>query len=149
MKKNKVFLGGTCNGSQWREILIPKLKIDYFNPVVEDWNEEAQRNEEREKDKKCNIKLYVITPKMTGVYSIAEVIDSCWKDRNRMKTYGDRIHFTVFCYLYCEPINENIIFSDSQRHSLDAVKTKVVALNGRTFSNLKDVATYLNFYNEK
>ena len=32
----KVFLGGTCNGSDWRKKLIPKLKIDYFNPVVED-----------------------------------------------------------------------------------------------------------------
>lgn len=30
----KVFLGGTCNGSIWREKLIPLLKIDYFNPVV-------------------------------------------------------------------------------------------------------------------
>ena len=26
----KVFLGGTCNGSLWRNELIPQLKIDYF-----------------------------------------------------------------------------------------------------------------------
>ena len=26
----KVFLGGTCNGSDWREKLIPKLKINYL-----------------------------------------------------------------------------------------------------------------------
>ena len=32
---NKVFLGGTCNNSTWRDELIPQLKIDYFNPVVE------------------------------------------------------------------------------------------------------------------
>lgn len=30
----KVFLGGTCNNSTWREELKPLLKIDYFDPVV-------------------------------------------------------------------------------------------------------------------
>ena len=35
----KVFLGGTCNDSLWREELIKKLEIDYFNPVVDDWTE--------------------------------------------------------------------------------------------------------------
>ena len=34
----KVFLGGTCNESKWRDDLIKLLKIDYFNPVVKDWN---------------------------------------------------------------------------------------------------------------
>jgi hypothetical protein len=33
---NKVFLGGTCAETTWRDDLIPKLQIDYFNPVVED-----------------------------------------------------------------------------------------------------------------
>ena len=70
----KVFLGGTCNESAWREELIPMLKIDYFNPVVDDWNEEAYKNELRER-KICDLCLYTITPEMAGVYSIAEV---CW-----------------------------------------------------------------------
>ena len=26
----KVFLGGVCNGSKWRDKLIPMLKINYF-----------------------------------------------------------------------------------------------------------------------
>jgi len=39
----RVFLGGTCNKSTWRQRLIKLLKIDYFNPVVDDWNEEALR----------------------------------------------------------------------------------------------------------
>ena len=30
----KVFLGGTCAESKWREKLIPLLQCDYFNPVV-------------------------------------------------------------------------------------------------------------------
>ena len=62
----KVFLGGTCNGSKWRDQLIPLLKIDYFNPVVKDWNEEAQAEEERQKAE-SDFCLYVITPKMTGM----------------------------------------------------------------------------------
>jgi len=33
---NKVFLGGTCNESTWRDELIPMLEIDYFNPVVDE-----------------------------------------------------------------------------------------------------------------
>lgn len=75
--KNRVFLGGTCNETTWRDILIPKLKnIDYFNPIVEDWTPECQEIEMDEKENKCNIHLYVITSEMTGVFSIAEAVDS-------------------------------------------------------------------------
>jgi len=41
----EVFLGGTCNGSKWRDILIPRLKISYFNPVVDNWTEEDYQKE--------------------------------------------------------------------------------------------------------
>lgn len=43
-----VFLGGTCNGSNWRNKLMPILKskdITYFNPVVDNWNDEAAKKE--------------------------------------------------------------------------------------------------------
>jgi len=36
MSKARAFLGGTCNGSLWREELIKMLTVDYFNPVVDD-----------------------------------------------------------------------------------------------------------------
>ena len=55
----KVFLGGTVNGSTWREQLIPLLdesKISYFNPVVEDWNEQVQQEEIRQR-KECDYVL--------------------------------------------------------------------------------------------
>ena len=74
--KNRVFLGGTCNESTWRKVMENGIEMDYFNPVVEDWNEECRAIEADEKANKCNIHLYVITSAMTGVYSIAEVIDS-------------------------------------------------------------------------
>ena len=46
----KVFLGGTCNESTWRDGLIEILEIDYFNPVVDDWTEECYREELRQRD---------------------------------------------------------------------------------------------------
>lgn len=73
---NRVFLGGTCSDFAWREQLIKQLNIDYFNPVVDDWNAPAQAREELEKDSICNIHFYLITSEMIGVYSIAEVVDS-------------------------------------------------------------------------
>ena len=86
MKDMKVFLGGTCNNSTWRNELIPSLEyngIPYFNPVVEDWTPECQAEEYRQKEEKCAIHLYVITGEMIGVFSIAEAVDSAWQiDKN-------------------------------------------------------------------
>ena len=48
--KKRIFLGGTCNGSLWRNQIIPKLKIDFFNPVVEDWTPECQEEEIRQRE---------------------------------------------------------------------------------------------------
>lgn len=79
-KVAKVFLGGTCAESTWRQDLIPvlkKKKIDFFNPVVPNWNEEAKKIEDHEKTI-CGVELYVITSEMTGVYSIAEVMRSVY-----------------------------------------------------------------------
>lgn len=73
----KVFLGGTCNNSTWRDALIPRLKelgIDYFNPVVEDWTPACQLEEENQKMFECDVQLYHITSAMTGVFSIAEAV---------------------------------------------------------------------------
>ena len=82
MDKERWFLGGTCADTKWRDELIPLLEknnIDYFNPVVKNWTPECQAIEEDEKNNKCNVHLYVITPEMQGVYSIAEIINSCWQ----------------------------------------------------------------------
>lgn len=73
---NKVFLGGTCAETAWRDNLINMIQVDYFNPVVEDWTNECIKIEDDEKRNKCNIHLYTITKEMQGYYSIAEVIDS-------------------------------------------------------------------------
>lgn len=73
---NKVFLGGTCNETTWRDDLTKVLDVDYFNPVVDDWTPECQAIEEIEKATRCNIHLYVITCDMIGTFSIAECIES-------------------------------------------------------------------------
>lgn len=77
----KIFLGGTCNGDDWRkDYIIPILEknnIDYFNPLVDDWTPECIEEENRQKEE-CDIHLYIITSNMTGVYSIAEVFDSLY-----------------------------------------------------------------------
>ena len=132
----KIFLGGTCNDSKWREKLIPILElhgIGYFNPVVDDWNEEAYKRELYER-KNCDYVLYTITPKMTGVYSIAEVVD----DSNK------KPDSTILCLLRKD---ENKEFNDSQWKSLIAVSKMVIRNGGKVFYNLEDLINYL--INEK
>ena len=125
-----VFLGGTCNGSLWRESIIPLLTIKYFNPVVSDWNEEAQYREFRAREN-SDFCLYVITPKMTGVYSVAEVVD----DSNK------RPKKTIFCFLEHD---EDAVFSNHQLKSLKQV-AKMIEENGAVYcETLLDVVDYLN-----
>lgn len=122
----KVFLGGTCSGYDWRQDLIPKLKINYFNPVVDDWNEQAQKNEiyEREHD---DFVLYTITSDMKGIYSIAEVVD----DSNKRPVK------TILCILYDG-------FDPFQIKSLKALSNMVSKNGSAVFDNIDDVAEYLN-----
>jgi len=126
----RIFLGGTCNNSTWRDDLIKKLEVDYFNPVVPDWTEEAYQQElaERETCDKC---LYVITPKMTGVYSIAEVVD----DSNK------RPEKTVFCFI---GFDQGLAFDKGQAKSLDKVGVMVESNGGKYLKTLDQVANYLN-----
>ncbi len=131
MKSNKkVFLGGTCNGSTWRNDLIKKLEINYFNPVVENWTPECQEEEIKQRNC-CDFVLYCITPKMIGFYSIAEVVDDSNKRPNK----------TLYVQL---DTDERSLFSSSQIKSLDAVK-KMISSNGALcFETLEDVAKFLN-----
>lgn len=130
----KVFLGGTTNNSDWRDNLIEKLKIDYFNPVVKDWNESAQKEEIKQR-KSCDYVLYVITPKMEGVYSIAEAVD----DSNK------RPEKTIFAYLLEDEKKE---FAKHQIKSLDMVGKMVEENGAKWFKSLDEISDYLNFNNK-
>lgn len=126
----EVFLGGTCNESTWRDQLIPMLKINFFNPVVKDWNEEAQQLE-IEKRETCDYVLYVITPKMTGVYSIAEAtFDACIRPKK-----------TIFCVLNKDA---DLEFDKHQLKSLDMTKKLIEKAGATVLDNLKDIAIFLN-----
>lgn len=70
-----VFLGGTTHGEDWRSSIETKFLVDAFNPIVEDWTEEAKRIEDRAKEA-AMFQLYVITPEMCGIFSIAELTES-------------------------------------------------------------------------
>ena len=137
MKKLKIFLGGTCSNSTWREELLNKLnqeKIDAFNPIVKEWTKERQIIEDyhRETDDIC---LYVITPEMKGFYSFVEVVD----DSNK------RPEKTILCVLekangktYEEHIKKCVI------KTMQLVKDNGV----KVFDNLNDLSNYLNEYNK-
>lgn len=87
--------------------------------------------EELRQREECDVCLYVITPKMTGVYSIAEVID----DSNK------RPEKTVFVRLRDDDDEK---FTDGQWKSLGAVAQMVERNGGRAFDSLKSAATHLS-----
>jgi hypothetical protein len=129
----KVFLGGTCNDSNWRDVLMPMLlnrDIEYFNPVVDDWTDDCQAEEERQKEL-CTIQLYVITPKMKGVFSIAEVVDS--SNKHPLGTI-----------LVVLEQDDELKFNKGQMMSLNAVK-KMVKNNGASvFDTLEQIANAIS-----
>lgn len=126
----KVFLGGTCNRSLWRNDVIKKLKINYYNPCGEKWTPEMMEEELKQR-RECDFCLYVITPKMGGFYSIAEIVD----DSNK------RPEKTIFCFINED---EGKVFSDAQLKSLYQIE-KMVKENGATvFKTLDEVTDFLN-----
>lgn len=132
----KVALMGTCNDSTWREELIPMLEIDYFNPVVKDWTEKCMIIEKLERAT-CGLLLYYITPKMLGVYSIAEVTEDAIKSPDK----------TIFSFCVTDGSYK---FNESQIKSLQEVG-KLIKRNGGMWiesGNLKEVAMYINSFSE-
>lgn len=130
----KVFLGGTCNQTTWRQDIMSILddcNIDYFNPVVDDWTEECYQEELRQREI-CSHCLYVITPKMTGVYSIAEVVDDSNKQPDK----------TLFYFLTDD---EDRTFDEGQIKSLDKVGVMVENNGGRYF---RDEASLVQFFRQ-
>ena len=126
----KVFMGGTCNESDWRNRIIPMLEVGFFNPVVDDWTPDCMAEELRQREE-CDVCLYVITPKMTGVYSVAEVIDDSNKRPAR----------TVFVRLRDDGDEK---FTDGQWKSLGAVAQMVERNGGTAFDSLKSAALHIN-----
>ncbi len=131
----KVFLGGTVADSKWRDYMMPKLDIDYFNPVVEEWTEADMEREIHEREH-CNFCLYVISPKMIGWYSLAEVIDDSLKKSDK----------TIYCFL---PKDEDDEFTDEQIAELKAIG-KMAQSNGAIWKHsLDEIISFLNSANQQ
>ena len=126
----KVFLGGTCSSDNWRDGVIKKLKLDYFNPIVADWNEEAKKRELLER-RESDYLLYVITPDMKGIYSIAEVVD----DSNK------RPAKTLLCVIRDR---NGKSFDEQMVKSIVALEEMIERNGARHFDNLDDVVIFLN-----
>ena len=120
------------------------------NPVVPDWTE-AHKIIERKQREECDTCLYVITPRMAGVYSIAEAVD----DSNK------RPDKTVFCFLEVDDTRDVTVrekndaenkettndcrFDQRQVASLNAVGQMIEANGGAWIrGGLKDLAVHLN-----
>lgn len=130
---HSVFLGGTCNGSTWRQELLSMLdtnKIEAFNPVVENWNEEAQRNEDYHKEND-DYSLYVITPEMKGIYSIFEVAQESVKNPDKI----------LFCVL---TERDGKIFDPFLLKNFDKIKRDLVNNGVKVFNNLEEISFFLN-----
>ena len=129
----KIFLGGTCNNSNWRNDLIPLLNCNYFNPVVENWTDECKLEEIKQRET-CDIALYVLTPLTEGFYSIAELIsDCCQKSEGRV----------IFCLL---EEDGGKVWTDKQKDSWESIKKMVTDNNQLVIdSGIEGVARYINF----
>lgn len=133
-KDRVIFLGGTCNDDPWREEFIScwnkhikednryaELKdIKLFNPVVEDWNSAAQEKEEKMK-KSAMVNLFVITPNMSGVFSIAEAVECSHRDD------------CITMFVVYDKYNS---FAKSQRKSLEATGKMISEKQNSCYLNI-------------
>ena len=132
----KVFLGGTVD-SQWRDILIPLLEIDYFNPLITDrpWVEQDRLNEVSARQT-CDYVLYVLTPRMTGLYAIAEAVDDSNKKPSK-----------TILYVIDRDAGEEgttVTFVKSIKDSLDNISKLVEGNGAKVCRSMQEVANYLN-----
>lgn len=135
----KVYLGGTANGSIWREVLIPHLKIDYYNPIVNGKPNENDFYYESNKIDYCDYYLYVVTPVMQTGYTIAEAV-------NRSSYCNGKV---IFCLLRndTQRIEEEMLvhhFSDYEYSTYVRVGEMIEKNGGHFYTSLKDVITFLN-----
>lgn len=138
MNRVKVFLGGTCS-SQWRDKFIPLMdmnKFDLYNPIVDDWTEECYQNELIAK-RDSEVGLFVITPKIEGVYSIFEV---CSEAHKYQFLSNKKI---IFC---CLDNDDGKTFNEGMQRGFDRIKRELAALGVVICDSLEEVVAFLNQY---
>lgn len=144
--RSKIFLGGACT-SKWRDKFIPALDyydVNYFNPVVDEWTTESIKIEEFEKAHKCDIHLYYFDNTMTGMYSMAEMMKSCYD------TICKRYDPEEDCYYSCKYVKVVVMvvntngMSEFQIRSFDASFKLAKEVSSNIYCKLIDDETGLN-----
>ena len=119
-----IITGDFGGGWKWRNVLIPMLKCNYYNPMVRNRSDKEDENREKANS---DYNLYVITPGLRGVYSIAEIVD----DSNKCPEK------TLVCILYDE-------FHHGMDRSLKEVEDLAQSNGAIILHTLHEVADYLN-----
>jgi len=123
-------LFGTVD-SDWREQLVEKLECAHFNPIVKDWTEEAQAQEELVK-RTASALVFVFTPKQTGFYGFVEVTALAIKDPSRL----------FVCFL---DDDDGTVWPEKQAASVKAIKSYLDKECGITlYDNLDSLADAVN-----
>jgi hypothetical protein len=129
-----VFLGGTWNGSLWRELFIPQLTVPYFNPIKAVWTE-ADRERENEVKAVAPVAVYVITPRQMGFYSFIEMMDAVFQASSRKQQVG---------ILFLTQDNE-AWWNDEQIASINASITLIKTYpSANVFNSLEELADWVN-----
>lgn len=131
--QTKVFLGGTCNGTDWREKVKEKISVSFFDPVVSgrDWTDEDASREVDERAYFCTHMCYVITPRTKGLYAISELMEDSILRSER----------TIVCFL---KEDGDATFSDEQWKSNEAIMDSVRKYHHRVFTDLDEVIGCIN-----
>ncbi|XP_029656423.2 uncharacterized protein LOC115230359 [Octopus sinensis] len=159
-----VFLGGSCNPSNWRkEIAIPylnNLNISYYNPQVDNWTPDLVKQEDLIK-KSCKCLLFVISEETRGIASMVEVaylssmkrhVILVMKDTFNFKTSTDNEQIEL--YKARKVIEEimrvnNLYKTDNIAKALEQCVKTINQENVEMNTNLRDVnlnAEDLNYY---
>ena len=133
----KIFLGGTVAGYDWRKLIEKEFKcyrnIELFNPIVSKWTKECVIRENEYKEN-CDISLFVITPYMEGIYSIAEAVEESNKRPER----------TIFVILDNIKYNNEIrTFTEHMRNSLTVTGELIERNGGQFFNSLEELINYI------
>lgn len=88
MNEKRVFLGGACGSTTWRENFMRVLDengIAYYNPQVLEgrWHEGLIHVERIEKEEKCNVLLFVIGKETRAIASMVDASYYVGLDNNR------------------------------------------------------------------
>ncbi|MNU19665.1 hypothetical protein D3C71_78980 [compost metagenome] len=126
------FLGGTINGSTWRNKLAPQLTCEFFDPVVLEWSPDDRKREDDAKTQ-ATIHVYALTPKQTGFYGIAEMTQAvCGLSQRKV------------ALLFLDE-DDGTTYEEHQASSVAAIRELLSAyVNVSIFDSVDHLAAWLN-----